>query len=98
MRLATLIVVGLHLLLLVAALPDSMVSVDSAFHTALARQYGEHGIYFWDTIHYAPAHRPNLQGPALHLAIGVLGRLLGGTGDDYVLANAILGVLCWLAA
>src|SRR5262245_43209177 len=98
MRQATLVVVALHLILLLAAVPDYMVSVDSAFHTALARQYGEHGTYFWDAIHYGPAHRPNLQGPALHMAIGFLGRLLGGTGDAYVLANALLGVACWLAA
>jgi hypothetical protein len=91
-------ILGLHLLLLLLALPDLMVGPDSAFHVALARRYAEHGAFFWDTIHYAPAHRPNLQGPALHVAIGVLGRLLGGTGDDYVRANAILAVAGWSAA
>jgi hypothetical protein len=98
LRAGVIAVVGLHLALLLAALPDYMVSVDSAFHVALARQYAEHGPFFWDTIHYGPAHRPNLQGPALHLAIGLLGRLLGGTGDDYVRANAILGLAQWVAA
>jgi len=98
LRRLTAALVGLHLALLLAALPDYMVSNDSAFHVALARQYAEHGVYFWDTIHYAPAHRPNLQGPALHVAIGVLGRALGGTGDDYVRANALLAVAGWAAA
>jgi hypothetical protein len=98
LRAAIIAVIGLHLALLVAALPDWMVSVDSAFHVALARQYAEHGAFWWDTIHYGPAHRPNLQGPALHLAIGLLGRILGGTGDDYVRANALLGLAQWLAA
>ena len=98
LRACTLAVVGLHLALLVPALADWMVSVDSAFHVALARQFAEHGTFWWDTIHYGPAHRPNLQGPALHLAIGLLGRILGGTGDDYVTANALLGLAQWLAA
>lgn len=98
LRAATIAVIGLHLALLVAALPDWMVSVDSAFHVALAREYAEQGSLWWDTIHYGPAHRPNLQGPALHLAIGLLGRILGGTGDHYVRANAILGLAQWLAA
>ncbi len=97
-RLATGAIVALHLLLLAASLGDYRVSVDSAYHVALARQYGEHGSYWWDDIHYAPAHRPNLQGPAVHVAVGVLGRLLGGTGDDYVRANAIIALLGWLGA
>src|SRR5262245_19787339 len=98
LRACTVAIVGLHVVLLVAALPDWMVSVDSAFHVALARQFAEHGTFWWDAIHYGPAHRPNLQGPALHLAIGLLGRVLGGTGDDYVRANALLGLAQWLAA
>jgi len=28
--------------------------LDSAFHVALARQYAEHGTFWWDTIHYGP--------------------------------------------
>ena len=49
--------------------------------------------FWWDDIHYAPAHRPpNLQGPACIVAVGVLGRVLGGTGDDYVRANAIVAL------
>jgi hypothetical protein len=34
----------------------------------------------------------------VHVAVGALGRVLGGTGDDYVRANAIVGLLGWLAA
>jgi hypothetical protein len=98
LRVATAAIVFLHLGLLAASLPDYFVGPDSAFHVALARQYGEHGAFFWDTIHYAPAHRPNLQGPALHVAVGALGRLLGGTGDDYIRANALVGLAGWLAA
>ncbi len=98
LRLATAAVVALHLGLLLAALPDHRVSVDSAYHTALGRQYALHGTYFWDAIHYAPAGRPNLQGPLVHLLIAALGRALGGTGDDFVIANALLGIACWLAA
>ena len=97
-RLAIAAIVALHLALLAASLGDYRVSVDSAYHVALARQYGEHGTYWWDDIHYAPAHRPNLQGPAVHVAVGALGRLLGGSGDDDVRANAIVGLLGWLAA
>lgn len=97
-RLATAAIVALHLALLAASLGDYRVSVDSAYHVALARQYGEHGAFWWDDIHYAPAHRPNLQGPAVHVAVGVLGRVLGGTGDDYVRANAIVALLGWIAA
>ena len=97
-RLATAAIVALHLALLAASLGDYRVSVDSAYHVALARQYGERGAFWWDDIHYAPAHRPNLQGPAVHVAVGALGRVLGGSGDDYVRANAIVGLLGWLAA
>jgi len=97
-RVATWLLVGLHFVLLAAALGDYRVSVDSAYHVALARQYGTHGSYFWDDIHYAPAHRPNLQGPAVHVVVGALGRVLGGSGDDYVTANAIVALLGWLAA
>ncbi|MEW6267859.1 MAG: hypothetical protein AB1689_01010 [Thermodesulfobacteriota bacterium] len=95
---ATWAVVALHGALLAAALGDYRVSVDSAYHVALARRYGEQGAYFWDDVHYAPAHRPNLQGPAVHVAVGALGRILGGTGDDYVVANALVALAGWLAA
>lgn len=98
LRWATRAILAVHLALLLAALPNYRVTVDAAYHVALARQYAEHGSFYWDTIHYAPAHRPNLFGPAVHVAMGLLGRLLGGTGDDYVLANALLGIALWLAS
>lgn len=94
-RAATWTLIALHGALLAAAFGDYRVSVDSAYHVALARQYAEHGTYFWDDIHYAPAHRPNLQGPAVHVAIALVGRVLGG---DYVLANALVALAGWLAA
>lgn len=98
LRLFTALIAALHLGLLIAALPDYRVSIDSAYHTALGRQYSLHGTYFWDSIHYAPGGRPNLQGPLVHVLIGALGRALGGSGDDYVRANAILGIACWAGA
>lgn len=91
-------IVGLHLALLVAMIPDYFADNDLGFHVSLGRQYGERGTYFWDHLNWAPTGRPNLQGPALHAAIGLLGRLLGGEGDDYVRAFAVLAVLQWLAA
>lgn len=97
LRWITWFVVGLHLAMLLAALPNYRASVDSAYHTAMGRQYGIHGVYFWDNVHFGPAHRPNLQGPAVHLGIGLIGRLLGGEGDDYRRANDLLGIGCWLA-
>jgi len=97
-RVVTWLIVGLNFVLLAAALGDYRVSVDSAYHVALARQYAEHGTYWWDDIHYAPAHRPNLQGPAVHVVVGALGRLLGGSGDDCIRANALVALLGWLAA
>ncbi|MGD8277733.1 MAG: hypothetical protein PVH00_06890, partial [Gemmatimonadota bacterium] len=97
-RIALVLVLGLHGVLLLSTLTDYRVSIDSGYHVSLARQYGEHGTAFWDSINYAPAGRPNLQGPALHMAIGALGRVMGGTGGAYVLANAILAVLQWAAA
>lgn len=45
LRACTVAVIGLHLALLVPALVDWMVSVDSAFHVALARQFAEHGTF-----------------------------------------------------
>ncbi len=91
------LVVALHLSLLIASLPNYRASVDAAYHTAMGRQYGIHGTYYWDAIHFGPAHRPNLQGPAVHMAIGVIGRSLGGEGDDYRTANDLLGIFCWIA-
>jgi hypothetical protein len=96
--LAIWLLLGVHAALLVASLPDYRVSIDSGYHVSLARWYGEHGTAFWDHINYGPVGRPNLQGPALHMAIALVGRILGGSGDAYVLANAILAVLQWAAA
>jgi len=91
-------ILGVHGILLLSTLGDYRVSIDSGYHVSLARYYAEHGTAFWDHINYGPAGRPNLQGPALHVAIALLGRLIGGTGSSYVLANAILGVAQWAAA
>jgi hypothetical protein len=91
-------IVGLHAILLLAMVPDYFADNDLGFHISLGRQYGEHGVYFWDHLNWAPDGRPNLQGPALHMGIGLLGRVLGGQGDDYVLAFSLLAVLQWGAA
>ena len=98
-------ILGVHAALLLWSLPDYRVSIDSGYHVSLARLYAEHGSAFWDPINYGPGGRPNLQGPALHMAIALLGRLFGavsggdgGSGDAYVLANAVLAVLQWAAA
>jgi hypothetical protein len=88
----------LHGGLLAASIPDYRVTIDSAYHVSLGRAYGEQGFVPWDDINFGLRGRPNLQGPLLHAAIGGLGRILGGGGDDYVLANAILAVVQWLAA
>jgi hypothetical protein len=96
--LLTALVLGVHAALLAFSIPDYRVSVDSGYHVSLARAYAEHGPVFWDPVNFGPSGRPNLQGPALHVAIAALGRLLGGTGDDYVLANAVLAVVQWAAA
>jgi len=96
--LATCAVLLLHGGLLVASIADYRVTIDSAYHVSLGRNYGEHGLVPWDAINFGPRGRPNLQGPLLHAAIGGIGRLLGGHGDDYVLANAMLAVIQWGAA
>jgi uncharacterized membrane protein len=88
----------MHLGLLAMSLPQYRVTIDSAYHVSMGREFGEHGLVPWDRINFGPRGRPNLQGPLLHAAIGGLGRLLGGRGDDYVLANAILAVVQWLTA
>ena len=95
---AALAILGLHGALLLSTLTDWRVTLDSGYHVSLARQYGEHGLVTWDRINFGPGGRPNLQAPLLHLAIGALGRAMGGTGDDYVLANAILAAAQWAAA
>lgn len=91
-------IVGVHFVLLLAMIPDYFADNDLGYHVSLGRQYGEHGSYFWDNLNWAPSGRPNLQGPLLHYAIGILGRLLGGEGDHYVLAFSLLAVLQWAAA
>lgn len=95
---ASLCVALLHLALLCAMLPDYFADNDLGYHISLSRQYGIHGQYWWDNLNWAPSGRPNLQGPALHYAVGFTGRLLGGRGDDYVLAFSIWAILQWAAA
>ncbi len=97
-RRAAIVVVALHGILLLASLPDYFVSIDSGYHVSLARWYGEHGAAWWDHINFGPGGRPNLQGPLMHMAIGYLGRVLGGDGMDYVRVNAILALAQWAAA
>lgn len=98
MRRATWFILGLHGLLLLITLPDYRVSIDAGYHVSLARYYAEHGPAFWDHINFGPGGRPNLQGPLMHVGIAILGRILGGSGDAYVLANAILAIAQWAAA
>ena len=97
-RRATIIILALHGILFALMLPDYFVSIDSGYHVSLARWYGEHGTAWWDHINFGPGGRPNLQGPLLHMAIGYLGRILGGSGMDYVHANAIWAFLQWASA
>jgi len=97
-RIALWLVLGTHAALLLASIPDYRVSVDSGYHVAMARVYARQGSAWWDPVNYGPGGRPNLQGPALHVAIALLGSLLGGEGDDFVRANAILAVVQWGAA
>ncbi len=92
------VIVLLHLVLLALAIPDYRVTIDSAYHIALGREWAEHWPALWDRINYGPEGRPNLQGPLFQIAIGALGWTLGGAGADYVHANAILAVLQWLVA
>ena len=97
-RAVTWTILGVNALLLGVSIPDYRVSIDSGYHISLARWYAAHGTAWWDHINYGPGGRPNLQGPALHVAIAILGRILGGTPDSFILANAILGVAQWSAA
>lgn len=89
---------GLNFILLAASIGDYRVSIDSGYHVALAEWYAHHGAAWWDHINYGPVGRPNLQGPALHIAIAVLGSFLGAQPSDFILANAILAVAQWCAA
>lgn len=97
-RAVTWTILGVNGLLLIVSLPDYRAVVDSGYHISLARWYAVHGTAWWDHINYGPVGRPNLQGPALHVAIAVLGRILGGSADSFILANAILGLMQWSSA
>ncbi len=97
-RVVTWAIIGVNALLLIVSLTDYRVSIDSGYHISLARWYAAHGTAWWDHINFGPTGRPNLQGPALHVAIALLGRILGNTADSFILANAILGVAQWAAA
>lgn len=97
-RIATWSILGVNATLLAISLPDYRVSIDSGYHISLAEWYSAHGQAWWDHINFGPGGRPNLQGPALHIAIALLGKLLGGTPDRFILANAILGIAQWSAA
>ncbi len=98
LRRALIAILALHFVPLFFSIRDYRVTADSAYHVAMGRQYGTHGTYYWDDIHYQPEGRPNLYAPLVHAGIGVIGRLAGGEGDDYVLANALLGLALWLSA
>lgn len=97
-RRALVLVIAIHLVLLLLMLRDYFADNDLGYHISLARQYAENGVYWWDYLNWAPAGRPNLQGPALHYAIAILGRVLGGDGWSYVNAFSILAVGQWAAA
>ena len=97
-RAVTWTILGVNGLLLIVSLPDYRAVVDSGYHISLARWYAVHGTAWWDHINYGPVGRPNLQGPALHVAIAVLGRILGGSADSFILANALLGLMQWSSA
>jgi hypothetical protein len=95
---AAILIVSVHGALLFSTLTDWRVTLDSGYHVSLARAYGEHGLVVWDQINFGPAGRPNLQAPLMHVAVGAIGRVMGGTGRDYVLANAMLAAMQWAAA
>ena len=98
MIIAAILILSIHGALLLSTLRDWRVTLDSGYHVSLARAYGEHGLVTWDHINFGPAGRPNLQAPLMYLVIGGLGRAMGGTGGDYVLANAIVAAMQWAAA
>ena len=95
---ATLLILCAHGALLLSTLADWRVTLDSGYHVSLARAYGEHGMVPWDRINFGPAGRPNLQAPLMHMVVGATGRAMGGTGGNYVLANAMLAAVQWAAA
>ncbi|MFC1660724.1 hypothetical protein ACFL3S_04540 [Gemmatimonadota bacterium] len=97
-RYALALVISAHAVLLLLMLRDYFADNDLGYHISLARQYAENGFYWWDSLNWAPTGRPNLQGPALHYAIAILGRALGGDGWDYVYAFSFLAVVQWAAA
>lgn len=97
-RRALVLVIALHAVLLLLMLRDYFADNDLGFHISLARQYAENNVYWWDYLNWAPTGRPNLQGPALHYANALLGRLLGGDGWAYIHAFSILAVAQWAAA
>jgi hypothetical protein len=91
-------ILALNGALLLYAVPDYRVALDAGYHISLAEQYAAHGAVWWDHINFGPAGRPNLQGPALHVAIAALGLLFGHGPYGFIVANALLGVVQWLAA
>jgi hypothetical protein len=97
-RVATWAILGLHGALLLLMLPDYFADNDLGYHISLARQYADHGTFFWDSLNWAPTGRPNLQGPLLHMVVAAVGLALGGQGWDFVHAFALLAVLQWAAA
>ena len=97
-RMATWAVLGLHGALLLLMLPDYFADNDLGYHISLARQFADHGGYWWDELNWAPTGRPNLQGPLLHVVVAGLGLLLGGEGWDFVHAFALMAVVQWAAA
>jgi hypothetical protein len=94
----TIAIVAANFILLALSLGDYRVSIDSGFHISLAQWYAHHGTAWWDHINYGPGGRPNLQGPGLHVAIAILGTILGGRPANFILANAILALAQWSAA
>jgi len=97
-RHALAVLISAHAVLLIVMLRDYLADNDLGYHISLARQYAEHGFYWWDHLNWAPTGRPNLQGPALHYAIGSLGLILGGGGWDYVHAFSVLAIGQWATA
>lgn len=95
---AAILILCVHGTLLLSTLTDWRVTLDSGYHVSLAREYGEHSLVVWDPVNFGPAGRPNLQAPLMHMAVGAIGRAMGGRGGDYVLANAMLAALQWAAA
>jgi hypothetical protein len=94
----TSMIVLVHFALLALSIPDYRVTIDSAYHVSMARIYSQHWLVPWDYLNFGPTGRPNLQGPLLYIVMAALGRMLGGNGNDFVLANAILSVTQWGAA